>query len=193
MVALVLILIAFVLVLQLNPMTIKLSLIGVILAIVYPFTKRFTYMPQLFLGLAFGWATPMAFAAQTGSLPLEAWMLLMTTILWAIVYDTMYAMVDREDDIKIGVKSTAILFEDADRIIIGFIQLLVLLALVLIGDRLELGWLYFGALAVAALFSLYQQYLIKDRIPGRCFAAFLNNNWFGAAVFAGLFLHYQFN
>ena len=193
MVVIILLLISFLLVLQLDPLTVKLSFIAVVLAIIYPFTKRFTYMPQLFLGLAFAWAIPMAFSAVTGSLPLVTWILLMATVLWAVVYDTMYAMVDREDDIKMGFKSTAILFEDADRAIIGFIQVLVMLALLLIGSRLELGRFYYGGLAIAMLFSLYQQYLIKDRIPGRCFAAFLNNNWFGAAVFAGLYLHYQFN
>ena len=192
-VATTLVLVSFVLVLQLNPLTVKLSFVGVFLAIIYPFTKRYTYMPQLFLGLAFSWAVPMAFAAETGDLPLITWILLMATVLWAVVYDTMYAMVDREDDIKMGVKSTAILFEDADRAIIAFIQVLVMLALVLAGSRMELGNWYYGGLAVAALFSIYQQYLIKDRIPGRCFAAFINNNWFGAAVFVGLFLHYQFN
>lgn len=192
LVALVLVLCAFVLVLQLDPLTIRLSFIAVALAFIYPFTKRYTYMPQFFLGLAFGWAVPMAFAAVTGTLPVVTWLLLMATVLWAMVYDTMYAMVDRVDDIRMGIKSTAILFEDADRVIIGFIQVLVLLALVITGHQSGLGGYYYAGVAVAGLFSLYQQYLIKDRIPGRCFRAFLNNNWFGMAVFAGLVLHYRF-
>ena len=188
---LVLILCAFLLVLQLNPLTIKLSFIGIILAIIYPFTKRFTYMPQFFLGTAFGWAIPMAFAAQTGTVSVITWILFMTTVLWAVVYDTMYAMVDREDDIRSGMKSTAILFDDADRSIIGVIQILILLALVLLGNRLQLGMMYFAGITIGAVLFIYQQYLIKDRIPERCFAAFLNNNWFGAAVFAGIFFNYQ--
>ena len=189
-VAFVLILCAFLLVLQLNPLTVKLSFAGAALAILYPFTKRYTYIPQFFLGLAFGWAVPMAFAAQTGELPVIVWILLMATVLWAAVYDTMYAMVDRVDDIRMGVKSTAILFEDADRMIIGVIQVLVLLALVLAGGRMDATWVYYTGLALAACFSLYQQYLIKDRIPEYCFRAFLNNHWFGAAVFASIFLNY---
>jgi 4-hydroxybenzoate polyprenyltransferase len=190
-IAFVLISCAFLLVLQLNPLTVKLSFAGAALAILYPFTKRYTYIPQFFLGLAFGWAVPMAFAAQAGELPVIVWVLLMATVLWAVVYDTMYAMVDRVDDIRMGVKSTAILFEDADRMIIGVIQVLVLLALVLVGGRMEANWAYYAGLAVAGCFSLYQQYLIKDRIPEYCFRAFLNNHWFGAAVFAGIFLNYH--
>ena len=191
--ALVLILFAFLLVLQLNPLTIKLSFIGIVLAIIYPFSKRFTYMPQFFLGMAFGWAIPMAFTAQTGTVTVVTWILFLATVLWAVVYDTMYAMVDREDDIKMGVKSTAILFDDADRSIIGVIQILVLLALVLIGNRMELGRIYYAGLAIAAVLFIYQQYLIRDRKPEHCFAAFLNNNLFGAAVFAGIFFNYQFS
>ncbi|MBM2829372.1 MAG: 4-hydroxybenzoate octaprenyltransferase [Gammaproteobacteria bacterium] len=192
-IAAILIFSSFILVLNLNPLTLRLSVIAVVLAIIYPFMKRYTYLPQFFLGLAFGWAVPMAFAAETGSLPLIAWLLLFATVLWAVVYDTMYAMVDREDDIKAGIKSTAILFEDADRAIIGVIQLLVLLALILVGNRSGLGQFYFAGIAIAAVLSIYQQYLIKDRIPEHCFAAFLNSNWFGAIVFTGVFLHYHFN
>ncbi len=187
-----LLLLALLLVLTLDPLTIKLSFIGAALAVLYPFTKRYTYLPQLFLGMAFGWAVPMAFAAQTGNVSLSGWILFMATVLWAVAYDTEYAMVDREDDIRMGVKSTAILFEDADRAIIGLIQMLVLLALALAGGRQELGWMYYTGLALAAMSALYQQYLIKDRIPEQCFRAFLNNNLFGAAVFAGIFLHYHF-
>jgi len=184
---------SLILVLNLNPLTLKLSVVAVVLAIIYPFMKRYTYLPQFFLGLAFGWAAPMAFAAQTNTLPLVAWLLLFATVLWAVVYDTMYAMVDREDDIKAGIKSTAILFEDADRVIIGVIQLLVLFALVMVGNSSELGKYYYAGIAIAAVLSIYQQYLIKDRIPEHCFTAFLNSNWFGATVFTGVFLHYHFN
>lgn len=184
---------AFLLVLQLDPMTIKLAFVGAALAVIYPFTKRYTYVPQLFLGAAFGWAIPMAFSAQAGELPPVAWLLYLTTVLWAVVYDTMYAMVDREDDIKMGMKSTAILFEDADRTIIGIIQAVVLISLALVGSRQDFGWIYFVGLFVASLFFIYQQYLIKDRIRQRCFAAFLNNNWFGAVVFVGIVLNYYFS
>ena len=189
--ALALVLCAFLLVLQLNSLTIKLSFIGILLAIIYPFTKRYTYMPQFFLGSAFGWAIPMAFAAQSGTITVATWILFLATVLWAVVYDTMYAMVDREDDIKAGVKSTAILFDDADRSIIGVIQVLILLALVLLGSRLELGRIFYSGIMIAAVLFIYQQYLIKDREPEHCFAAFLNNNWLGAAVFAGIFFNYQ--
>lgn len=185
--------IAFMLVLLMNALTIMLSFVGVILAGIYPFMKRYTYMPQVFLGAAFAWAIPMAFAAQTGSVPGVAWLLFCATVLWAVAYDTMYAMVDRDDDIKIGVKSTAILFGDADRAIIGFIQLSVLGVLWIVGDHLEMGNFYFGGLLAAAGFGGYQQYLIRNREPTFCLKAFLNNNWFGVAVFCGIVLHYMFN
>lgn len=184
---------AFGLVLLMNELTIWLSLAGVILAASYPFMKRYTHLPQVYLGAAFGWAVPMAFAAQTGSVPKLAWLLFVATVLWATVYDTMYGMVDREDDIKIGVKSTAVLFGEADRTIIAIIQLLFLGALLLIGQAADLGgYYYFGVLLAAAL-SIYQQYLIRNREPEYCFQAFLNNNWLGAAVFSGLVLHYLVN
>lgn len=183
-------LLAFGLVLTMGRLTILLSFIAVILAATYPFMKRYTYMPQVHLGLAFGWAVPMAFAAQTGAVPKMAWLILIATVLWATAYDTMYAMVDRRDDIRIGVKSTAILFGAADKAIIAGIQCGVLLVLILVGNQLEMGTFYYAGLAGAALFALYQQYLIKDRDPDRCFRAFLNNNWFGLSVFAGIFLHY---
>ena len=191
-VAAVLILGAFLLVLQLNLLTIELSVMGVLLAIIYPLTKRYTYMPQLFLGLAFGWAVPMAFAAQTGAVPPMGWILFMATVLWALVYDTLYAMVDREEDIQLGIKSTAILFEDADRFIIGAIQILVVATLLLIGYRLEFNQYYYAGLALAALLFIYQQHLIRDRIPQQCFMAFMDNNWFGAIVFGGILMNYQY-
>ena len=181
---------AFALVLLMNRLTIYLSLAGVALAASYPFMKRYTHLPQVYLGAAFGWAVPMAFAAQTGGIPKVAWLLFVATVLWATVYDTMYGMVDREDDIKIGVKSTAVLFGEADRFIIAIIQVLFLGALLLVGQTAGLGgYYYFGVLLAAAL-SIYQQYLIRDRDPKYCFQAFLNNNWLGASVFSGLVLNY---
>lgn len=181
---------AFLLVLTLNPLTIQLSVVAVLLAITYPFMKRHTYLPQVHLGLAFGWAVPMAFAAQSGRLDAVAWLALIATVLWAVAYDTMYAMVDREDDLRIGVKSTAILFGEDDRLIIGIIQILVILVLLVIGGRLGLGGMYYVGVAGAALFAAYQQFLIREPRPESCFRAFLNNNWFGAAVFVGLLTHY---
>ena len=181
---------AFGLVLLMNELTIWMSLAGVVLAASYPFMKRYTHLPQVYLGAAFGWGVPMAFAAQTGSVPKVAWLLFVATVLWATVYDTMYGMVDREDDIKIGVKSTAVLFGEADRAILAIIQILFLGALLLIGQAADLGgYYYFGVLLAAAL-SIYQQYLIRNREPEYCFQAFLNNHWLGAAVFSGLVLHY---
>jgi len=185
-----LIFIAFLLVITMNELTIQLALVAVILASIYPFMKRYTYLPQFFLGLTFGWSIPMAFAAQTNSIPHIAWLLLIANILWSVVYDTMYAMVDRKDDLKIGVKSTAILFDDADRVIIGIIQLLVLITLFMVGRQALLGTNYFISLAIACCFFLYQLSLIWNREPKRCMQAFLNNNWFGLTIFMGLFLDF---
>ena len=182
--------IAFGLVLTLNWLTVMLSFVGAALAASYPFMKRLTYLPQVYLGLAFGWAIPMAFAAQTGEVPVIGWLLLIANVLWSTAYDTMYAMVDRPDDLKIGVKSTAILFGEADRAIIGIIQLMMLLVLVIIGQRLELGLYYFLSVLAAALLMLYQQRLIKDRDGMQCLRAFRNNNWVGAVLFLGLVGHY---
>jgi 4-hydroxybenzoate polyprenyltransferase len=186
----VLCLLALALVLFLNPLTIALSFMAVLLAISYPFTKRYTYWPQAYLGIAFGWGIPMAFAAQTGTLPPLAWWLLIINILWAIAYDTLYAMVDRDDDILIGVKSTAILFGKADKAIIAGLHFAVLLLLFWIGQQLHLGSLYQSSLLGATALAFYQQWLIKDRDPARCFQAFLNNHWFGATIFVGLALDY---
>lgn len=181
---------AFALVLLMNRLTVLLSLVAVLLAATYPFMKRYTYLPQAYLGLAFGWAVPMVFAAETGTVPDTAWLLLVATVLWALAYDTMYAMVDRDDDIRIGVKSTAILFGQADRAIIAAVQVTLVLVLLLVGQKLRLSVPYYLGLTVAAGLGLYQQYLIRERDPERCFQAFLNNNWVGAAVFAGIALHY---
>jgi len=181
-------LLAFLLVLLMNSLTIMLSFIGVVLAAIYPFMKRYTYLPQVFLGLAFGWAVPMAWAAQTGEVDRIAWLLLTATVVWATAYDTMYAMVDRRDDIKVGVKSTAILFGDADKLIIAGLQATVVLILLIIGLQTGLGLYFYLGLLVATGLAVYQQYLIRDRDEAACFSAFLNNNWFGAAIFAGLVL-----
>lgn len=181
---------AFLLVLMTNMLTILLSFGGALLATLYPFMKRYTYMPQVFLGTAFAWSVPMAFAAQTGTVPTIAWLVFSATVLWTVAYDTMYAMVDREDDLRIGVKSTAILFADADRFVIGVLQATVIITLVMIGHHLDLGLWYFVGVVVAAGLAVYQQRLIRDRTPAGCFKAFLNNNWFGAAIFVGLFLDF---
>ena len=185
-------LIAFGLVLTMNWLTVKLALVGALVTVSYPFFKRFTSLPQFYMGLAFAWPVPMAFAAQTGTLPKLAWLVMFVVILWAAAYDTMYAMVDRDDDVKIGVKSTAILFGDADRLAIGAMQGMVLLGLFLAGRMAELGlWHYLG-LGAAALLALYQQYLIRERRPEDCFRAFLNNHYFGMVVFIGMMLDYTF-
>ncbi|MBI1195187.1 MAG: 4-hydroxybenzoate octaprenyltransferase [Gammaproteobacteria bacterium] len=183
-------LIAFGLVLTLNLLTIGLSFAGLLLAVIYPFMKRYTYLPQVFLGAAFGWAIPMAYAAQTGTVPNVAWLLFIGNVLWSTAYDTMYAMTDREDDLRVGVKSTAILFGDADRTIIGIIQALVLIDLAVVGHQAGLWGGYFVGLLLAAGLMAYQQYLIRDRVPEACFQAFLNNNWFGAVVFFAIALGY---
>jgi 4-hydroxybenzoate polyprenyltransferase len=181
---------AFGLVLLTNKLTLMLSLAGAALAATYPFMKRFHHLPQVHLGAAFGWAVPMAFAAETGGIPKVAWLLFVATVLWATAYDTMYAMADRDDDLKIGVKSSAILFGDADRVIIAVIQVMFLLAMFLVGRELQLSGWYYAGLSVAAALSVYQQLLIVYRVPEFCFRAFLHNNWVGAAIFAGLLGHY---
>ena len=183
-------LVAFLLVLTLNTMTIKLSVVGVLLAASYPFMKRYTHWPQAYLGIAFGWAVPMAFAAQTGTIPLVAWLMYLAVALWALVYDTMYALVDYDDDLKIGVKSTAILFGDRFREIIAVIQGLSLGLLVWVGYLEDLSGVYYIGLVIALGLSVYQQKLIFYRNKANCFQAFLNNNWYGLAVFIGLVLHY---
>ena len=187
---LVLSLLAFALVLLLNWQTVALSVVALALAVIYPFMKRYTYVPQLVLGAAFGWAVPMAFMAVTGSVPLIAWWLFGATLLWALIYDTEYAMVDREDDLEIGIKSTAILFGRHDRLIIGLLQLVLLALLGWIGVQAGRGAIYFFGLGGAALLALFQQYLIADRQPKACFEAFLNNNYYGMFVFGGLVLDY---
>jgi len=183
-------LLSFVLVLQTNELTIYLSFGALALAAIYPFMKRYTYLPQVVLGAAFACSVPMAYAAQTNELPQIVWLIYIATVLWTVAYDTMYAMVDREDDIKIGVKSTAILFGHADRAIIAFLQLLVVLALCMIGEQAKLGQFYFLGVVVASSLFVFQQHLIRFRGRDACFRAFLNNNWVGVAIFVGLVLDF---
>ena len=183
---------AFGLVLLMNRLTIMMSLVGVVLAASYPFMKRYHFLPQVHLGAAFGWTVPMAFTAQANELTPVTWLLFLATVLWTTAYDTMYAMADREDDLKIGVKSTAILFGPLDKKFIGFIQAMLILALILIGQRAELSGFYYTGVVAATVLALWQQHLIKDRDPALCFKAFLNNNWFGLVLFIGLVLDYQF-
>jgi 4-hydroxybenzoate polyprenyltransferase len=169
-----------------------LAIIAAGLTIIYPFIKRFISIPQFVLGAAFGWAVPMAFAAQTGQTEQLAWLVFGTALIWAVIYDTFYAMVDRDDDLKLGVKSTAILFGDADLFVIGGLQILMLLALVLIGNMAELGRWYFASVAVTALMMVYHQWLARDRRPDGCFKAFLHNHYIGMAIFLGIVLDYTF-
>jgi 4-hydroxybenzoate polyprenyltransferase len=170
-----------------------LAIVAAGLTVAYPFVKRFVSIPQFILGAAFGWAVPMAFAAQTGETPQLAWIVFGSAIIWAVIYDTFYAMVDREDDRKIGVKSTALLFGDADLFVIAGLQLIMLLALIFIGLRAELGFWYYLSVACAAGLMGYHQWLARDRQPAGCFAAFLNNHYIGLVVFIGIVLHYSFN
>ena len=187
-------LVALGLALTLNQITQLLTVVGGVLVVTYPFFKRFFPLPQLYLGVAFTWSVPMAFAAQTGEYPSRiAIVMFLAGLAWTIAYDTMYAMVDREDDKKLGLRSSAILFGDADRFIIGILQLMALLAMWLIGKEMELGLWYGLGIAMAALFALYQQVLIRQRKPDDCFRAFLNNNYFGMSIFVGILLEYTFN
>lgn len=183
-------LLAFGLVLMLNWQTVLMSVVALLLAMIYPFMKRFTHLPQVFLGAAFGWAVPMAFMAITNHIPMYAWLLFIATIIWALIYDTEYAMVDREDDLKVGIKSTAILFGRYDRLVVGCLQIVMLLMLINVGRTAGLSVFYYIGLGIAASFAIYQQYLIRNREPRTCFTAFLNNNYFGMAIFIGLVVDY---
>ena len=174
----------------LNPFTLRLACVGAALTVSYPFLKRFFALPQLYLALAFSWGVPMAFAALLGALPRVAWVMFVATIIWVTIYDTLYAMVDREDDLKIGVNSSAIVFADMDRLIVGALQLTMLMALLLMGRSLAFGNAYLVALGVAALFFLYQQWLIRAREPDACLRAFLNNHYVGMSIFIGILLEY---
>ena len=189
----VLVLIAFVLVLQVNWLTVYWSMGALVIASVYPFMKRFTHLPQVVLGAAFAWSIPMAFSAQQNMVPDEAWLIYLATVFWTIAYDTMYAMVDREDDLKVGIKSTAILFGDADKVIVGILQLCCLFSLVLLASNLSLSIYFYLSLFVVFILFLYQQFLIKDRDTEKCLIAFKNNHWVGVIIFIGIAAHYLQN
>ena len=182
--------VAFLLVLQTNWLTVLLSFPALFVAISYPYTKRFFAIPQAYLGVAFGFGIPMAFAAQTGSVPLLAWILLLANIFWAVAYDTEYAMVDRNDDAKLGIHTSAILFGKYDVIAIMFCYVATIAILAAVGVTLKLSAVYYGGLAVAAGIATYHYFLIRHRQREACFKAFRHNNWFGGAIFIGLFLHY---
>ena len=184
----ILLLVALGLVLQTNLLTIKLSLIALLLATLYPFTKRWTNLPQLVLGAAFGMSVPMAFSAQTGVVPLTAWLVFIATLVWTLIYDTFYAMADRDEDLKIGVKSTAILFAKYDQIIITLLQILLIIVLILIGNVFDLGLIYDFSLVIISFFMIYHQFLLKKRQKEEYFKAFLNNNFIGMTAFLGIFL-----
>jgi len=181
---------AFLLVLLTNAMTIKLAFIGAVLASTYPFFKRFTHLPQVVLGIAFGWGIPMAFAAENSAVPLVAWWLLAVNTLWSVIYDTLYAMVDREDDIAVGIKSTAILFGRFDILITGILMLLMILMLIALGLWLELSWPWFVAILISAVLFTRQLVMVRERDRDACFRAFLDNNWVGISVFVGLLGHF---
>ncbi len=186
-------LIALFLVTRLDAFTVKLAFIGAALTVSYPFLKRFFPLPQLYLGISFGgFSVLMAFAAQTGALPRVAWVLYIAAVMWASLYDTVYAMVDREDDLKIGVKSSAILFADMDKALIGVMQLMMLCALWLVGRNMEFGGWYYAGVAAAAVLFAWQQWLIRRREPGGCLRAFLNNQYVGCVIFVGILLQYVY-
>ncbi|MCL1114932.1 4-hydroxybenzoate octaprenyltransferase [Shewanella basaltis] len=182
---------AFSLVLWLNPLVVQLSVVGIILTIMYPFMKRVTNMPQMFLGIVWSWSIPMAYAAQLGNVPVEAWWLFLANWCWTVAYDTMYAMVDRDDDVKVGIKSTAILFGRFDRQIIGVFQLIALGCFVMAGVVAERGFIYGLGIISFIVFAIYQQILIYRRERAPCFKAFLNNNWAGMVLFTALALDYM--
>jgi 4-hydroxybenzoate polyprenyltransferase len=181
---------AFLLVLQCNFLTIILAFVGAGLTLFYPFMKRFTHLPQVGLGAAFTWGVPMAFAAELGKVDVSAWFLFFSGMLWPIIYDTMYAMVDREDDIKIGVKSTAILFNQKDRLLIGVLQIAFVICLAVLGLIFELNSIYYTSIFIVTLLFIYQQSLLRNHEPQLCFKAFLNNNWVGFTIFAAIVLSY---
>ena len=186
----VLVLLAFALVLTLNLMTILLSVAALGLAWMYPFMKRYTHLPQVVLGAAFGWSIPMAFSAVSETLPLSCWLMFFANICWTVAYDTQYAMVDRDDDLKIGVKSTAILFGRFDNMIIGILQIMVLALMATVGWLNGLGWVFYASLAVAGALFIYQQRITAGREREACFRAFLNNNYAGMALFIGIAVSY---
>lgn len=186
-------LIAFMLVLTLDGKTIVMSFVAVFLAVLYPFMKRYTHLPQLVLGMAFGWAVPMSYVAVSGEVSTVGWLVYAATVIWALIYDTQYAMVDREDDLKIGVKSTAILFADKDRLIIWILQIVMLALLMVAAILQDLGVFFWIAYIYAVAMAVYQQMMIRNQEPKYCFQAFLNNHYLGMTLFAGIFLDYLFN
>ncbi len=185
-----LLVVSFLLVLFTNTLTIQLSFAGAALAAIYPFMKRHTHLPQVFLGAAFSWAIPMAFAAQADELPKYIWLIYIANLSWTVAYDTMYAMVDRDDDLKIGVKSTAILFADADKVMIAILQAIAIFCLFLLGSELSLNYFYYLGLFVAIGLMVHQQWLIRARDRAGCFAGFITSHWVGVAVWIGLVLAY---
>lgn len=186
----ILMIVALGLVLLTNPLTVKLSFVGAALAMIYPFMKRVTHLPQFVLGSAFSWSIPMAFSAAQNTLPSGLWWLFGANLLWTVVYDTQYAMVDREDDLSVGIKSTAILFGDADRRIIGLMQLACLGCFVATGLSFDLGWPWYSAIALVAVMFVYHQFLIRERNRAHCFQAFNQSKWIGLIVFLGLIVHF---
>ncbi|WP_447874387.1 4-hydroxybenzoate octaprenyltransferase [Serratia fonticola] len=185
-----LVLVSFALVLTLNAMTIWLSLAALALAWVYPFMKRVTNLPQVVLGAAFGWSIPMAYAAVSESLPLSCWLLFLANICWTVAYDTLYAMVDRDDDVKIGIKSTAVLFGRHDKLIVGLLQFATLLLMLWVGYLMQLGGAFYWSLLLAGALFIHQQKQVAGRDRDACFRAFLNNNYVGLMLFIGIALSY---
>ncbi len=184
----VLIALAFLLVLQLNRMTIILAFFGLLFAMIYPFLKRFTHLPQLGLGIAFSWGIPMVFAAVLDDVPLSAWILFLAAMIWPMIYDTFYAMTDKTDDIKAGIKSMAILFGNKERFFIGLLQMFFVFLMIAVGLFFHLGFYYYASLMMTSFLFFYQEWLIKDKKPEHCFKAFLNNNWVGLVIFLGIVL-----
>jgi 4-hydroxybenzoate polyprenyltransferase len=184
-------LIGIFLALQLNYKTQLFAVAGGCITIIYPFIKRFFSIPQLILGIAFGWACPMAFTAQVGNVTKLGWIVFTTAIIWAVIYDTFYAMSDRKDDLKIGIKSTAILFGKHDLLIIFGSQLLMIINLIFIGKIAELGYLFYVSIGISTIFMIYQQWLARDRVSQNCFAAFMNNNYVGMTIFIGISADYM--
>ena len=186
----VLLLLAFSLVLFTNALTIKLAFAGAALAATYPFFKRWTHFPQVVLGVAFGWGIPMAFAAENGQVAAVAWLILLINVIWSVIYDTLYAMVDRDDDVAIGLKSTAILFGDNDLLVLRILKVVMIVLLLLLGANLHLSWPWYAGVLVAAGLFVLQQVWVKERQREACFRAFLNNNWVGLSIFIGLLSAY---
>ncbi|WP_430460877.1 4-hydroxybenzoate octaprenyltransferase [Thalassolituus sp. LLYu03] len=184
---------SFLLVLLTNTYTVLLSFGGLALAALYPFMKRHTHLPQVFLGAAFSWAIPMAFAAQSNEVPAVAWLLYAANLSWTVAYDTMYAMVDRDDDMKIGVKSTAILFADLDIAMIGLLQGIAVFCLLSAGSQLQMGWPFWVALVAGSAFLGWLMWSIRGRGRAECFAAFRQSHWFGLMIWAGILLNYLLN